>query len=85
MNFIGPDVATICTGMAAYGSGNPCAGKRGKRISLKHMSNDSPTLGGAGGKVSDVMITVEEIKKSHRTHTIISDHSGSLSKRFTKT
>ena len=34
-------------------------------------------LGGAGGKVSDVMITVEEIKKiKTELYTIISDHSG---------
>ena len=79
MNFIGPDIATICTGMAAsMGAVILCAGKRGKRTGLKHsrVMIHQP-LGGAGGKVSDVMITVEEIKKiKTELYTIISDHSG---------
>ena len=61
MQFIGPDVSTICTGMAAsMGAVLMCAGVKGKRTALKHsrIMMHQPS-GGIGGQASDIMITVD--------------------------
>ncbi len=58
MQIIEPDVATICTGMAAsMGSVLLCAGAPGKRSALKHsrVMIHQP-LGGARGQASDSII-----------------------------
>src|SRR6201985_1094736 len=58
MHFIGPDVATICTGMAlSMGSVLLCAGAAGKRAALKHsrIMLHQPS-GGAQGMASDIEI-----------------------------
>jgi ATP-dependent Clp protease protease subunit len=79
MQFIEPDVATICTGMAAsMGAVLLCAGAAGKRTALKHsrVMIHQP-LGGAQGQATDMEITVKEIQKLKKElYTIISDHSG---------
>lgn len=79
MQFIKPDVATICTGMAAsMGAVLLCAGQAGKRTALKHsrVMIHQP-LGGAQGQASDIEITAREILKlKEELYTIISDHSG---------
>ena len=79
MQFIKPDVATICTGMAAsMGAVLMCAGKKGKRSALPHsrVMIHQP-LGGAQGQASDMEITVREIQKLKKElYTIIADHSG---------
>lgn len=79
MQFIKPDVATICTGMAAsMGAVLLCAGAAGKRTALKHsrVMIHQP-LGGAQGQASDIEITAREIQKLKKElYTIISDHSG---------
>ena len=79
MQYIAPDVATICTGMAAsMGAVLLCAGAEGKRTALKHsrVMIHQP-LGGAQGQASDMEITVKEIKKlKTELYEIISDHSG---------
>lgn len=79
MQFIKPDVATICTGMAAsMGAVLLCAGQAGKRTALKHsrVMIHQP-LGGAQGQASDIEITAREILKLKKElYTIISDHSG---------
>lgn len=79
MQYINPDVATICTGMAAsMGAVLLCAGTQGKRTGLKHsrVMIHQP-LGGAGGKASDVEITINEIRKLKKElYDIISFHSG---------
>ncbi len=79
MQYIGPDVATICTGMAAsMGAVLLCAGADGKRTGLKHsrVMIHQP-LGGAQGQASDIEITAREIQKLKKElYTIISDHSG---------
>lgn len=79
MQFIKPDVATICTGMAAsMGAVLLCAGQAGKRTALKHsrVMIHQP-LGGAQGQASDIEITAREIiKLKKELYTIISDHSG---------
>ena len=79
MQYIAPDVATICTGMAAsMGAVLLCAGAEGKRTALKHsrVMIHQP-LGGAQGQASDMEITVNEIKKLKKElYDIISSHSG---------
>ena len=65
MQFISPDIATICTGMAAsMGSLLMAAGARGKRTALKHsrIMMHQPSAG-AGGQASDIEITVNEVRK----------------------
>lgn len=79
MQHISPDVATICTGMAAsMGAVLLCAGKEGKRTSLRHsrIMIHQP-LGGAEGQATDIEIKAQEILKSKKEiATIISEHSG---------
>ena len=79
MQYIEPDVATICTGMAAsMGAVLLCAGAAGKRTALKHsrVMIHQP-LGGAQGQASDMEITLKEIMKlKEELYTIIADHSG---------
>ncbi|MGY6649152.1 ATP-dependent Clp endopeptidase proteolytic subunit ClpP [Wenyingzhuangia sp. IMCC45574] len=79
MQFIKPDVATICTGMAAsMGAVLMCAGAAGKRSALPHsrVMIHQP-LGGAQGQATDMEITVREINKlKEELYTIISNHSG---------
>ena len=79
MQYINPDVVTICTGMAAsMGAVLLCAGTAGKRTALKHsrVMIHQP-LGGARGEASDIEITAREIQKLKKElYTIISDHSG---------
>lgn len=64
MNFIGNDVSTICTGMAAsMGAVILSAGEKGKRGALPHsrVMIHQP-LGGARGQASDILIEAEQIK-----------------------
>ena len=79
MQFIGSDVSTICTGMAAsMASVLLVAGTKGKRYALKHsrVMIHQP-LGGAQGQASDIEITAREILKIKKElYTIISEHSG---------
>ncbi|HAI84216.1 MAG TPA: ATP-dependent Clp protease proteolytic subunit, partial [Chitinophagaceae bacterium] len=65
MQFIGPDVSTICTGMAAsMGAVLLGAGVKGKRTALKHarIMIHQPS-GAIGGQASDIQVTAREIKK----------------------
>ncbi len=79
MQYISPDVSTICTGMAAsMGAVLLCAGAKGKRTALKHsrVMIHQP-LGGAQGQASDIEITANEIKKlKNELYEIIANHSG---------
>ncbi|MBR5176939.1 MAG: ATP-dependent Clp endopeptidase proteolytic subunit ClpP [Bacteroidales bacterium] len=79
MQLVEPDVATICTGMAAsMGSVLLCAGAKGKRSCLPHsrVLIHQP-LGGAQGQASDIMIAAKEIEKTRKElYEIISQHSG---------
>ena len=79
MQYIKPDVATICTGMAAsMGAVLLCAGAAGKRTALKHsrVMIHQP-LGGAQGQASDIEITAREIQKLKKElYDIIAHHSG---------
>ena len=79
MQIIAPDVATICTGMAAsMGAVLMCAGEKGKRTALKHsrVMIHQP-MGGAQGQASDIAITYKEIEKLKKElYEIMAEHSG---------
>jgi len=79
MQYIAPDVATICTGMAAsMGAVLLCAGAAKKRTALKHarIMIHQP-MGGAQGQASDIEITAREIQKLKKElYDIIALHSG---------
>ena len=79
MQLVEPDVATICTGMAAsMGSVLLVAGEKGKRSCLPHsrVLIHQP-LGGAQGQASDIMIAAKEIEKTRtELFRIIAEHSG---------
>ena len=79
MQLIKPDVATICTGMAAsMGAVLLCAGQKGKRSGLTHsrVMIHQP-LGGAQGQASDIEITTREILSlKEELYKIISKHTG---------
>ncbi|MDW8383882.1 MAG: ATP-dependent Clp protease proteolytic subunit [Flammeovirgaceae bacterium] len=78
MQYISPDVATICTGLAAsMGAVLLCAGTPGKRTALPHsrVMIHQP-LGGAQGQASDIEITAREVMKLKKElYEIISKHS----------
>ena len=78
MQFIGSDVATICTGMAAsMAAVLLVSGKEGKRSALPHsrVMIHQP-LGGVQGQASDIEIEAREIQKFKKElYTIISTHS----------
>lgn len=79
MQYVNPDVATICTGMAAsMAAVLLCAGEKGKRSCLSHsrVMVHQP-LGGAQGQATDIEITAREIVKlKDELYQIIADHSG---------
>ena len=81
MQFVQPDIAMICTGMAAsMGAVLLCAGTKGKRSALKHsrVMIHQP-MGGveAGTQASDIEITAREIQKLKKElYEIIASHSG---------
>jgi len=78
MQYIKPDVATICTGIAAsMGAIILCAGKEGKRTALRHsrVLIHQP-MGGVQGQASDIEITAREIQKLKKElYQIIASHS----------
>ena len=79
MQLVQPDVATVCTGMAAsMGSVLLCAGEKGKRSALPHsrVLIHQP-LGGAQGQATEILIAAKEIEKTRtELFRIIADHSG---------
>lgn len=79
MQYINPNVATICTGMAAsMAAVLLCAGQKGKRTGLPHsrVMIHQP-MGGAGGMASDIQITVNEMNRLKKElYEIIAHHSG---------
>ncbi|MBR3939969.1 MAG: ATP-dependent Clp endopeptidase proteolytic subunit ClpP [Bacteroidales bacterium] len=79
MQYINPDIATICTGLAAsMASVLLCAGTQGKRTALPHsrVLIHQP-LGGVEGQASDIEITAREIGKLKKElYDIIAHHSG---------
>jgi ATP-dependent Clp protease protease subunit len=79
MQFVTPDVATICTGIAAsMGAVLMLAGVAGKRSALKHsrIMLHQPSAG-AGGQASDIEITVNEVRKiKQELYEVIASHTG---------
>ena len=79
MQYIGSDVATICTGMAAsMAAVLLVAGEKGKRSALPHsrVMIHQP-MGGMQGQASDILIAAQEIEKIRKElYTIISEHTG---------
>ena len=79
MQYIKPDVATICTGCAAsMAAVLLCSGEKGKRSGLTHsrVMIHQP-LGGAQGQASDIEITAREIGKLKKElYEIIASHTG---------
>lgn len=87
MQYINPEISTICTGMAAsMGAVLLTAGAKGKRSALKHsrVMIHQP-MGGAQGQASDIEITAREIQKLKKElYDIISHHSGKTYKQVEK-
>ena len=79
MNFIKPDVSTLCTGMAAsMGSFLLAAGAKGKRVALPNASimMHQPS-GGARGMAADIEISAREILKTReQLNKIYADRTG---------
>ncbi len=79
MQLVQPDVATVCTGMAAsMGSVLLCAGAKGKRSALPHsrVLIHQP-LGGAQGQATEILIAAKEIEKTRtELFEIIARHCG---------
>lgn len=84
MQYIKPEVSTICTGLAAsMAAVLLCAGAKGKRFALPHsrIMIHQP-LGGAEGQASDIEITAKEIGKlKNELYEIISKHTGQTVKK----
>jgi ATP-dependent Clp protease, protease subunit len=78
MQYVTPDVTTICIGMAAsMGSVLLAAGAHGKRAALKHarIMMHQPS-GAIGGQATDIEITVKEIRKLKKElYEIVCHHS----------
>ena len=87
MQLIKPNVATICTGMAAsMGAVLLCAGEKGKRSGLTHsrVMIHQP-VGGAHGQASDIENTAKEILSlKEELYNIISKHTGQDYKKVYK-
>ncbi len=79
MQFVKPDVVTICIGMAASGGAMLLlAGQKGKRYALPHarVMIHQP-LGGAQGQASDIEIQAREMMKMKELiNTLIVKHTG---------
>jgi ATP-dependent Clp protease protease subunit len=79
MNFIKPDVSTLCTGMAAsMGAFLLAAGKKGKRVALPNSKiMIHQVLGGAQGQATDIEIHAKDILKTKAVmNRILADKTG---------
>ncbi len=79
MQYLKPDISTICTGMAAsMAAVLLCAGAKGKRFALTHsrVMIHQP-MGGTQGQASDIDIEAPEYQKiTQALNQLISDHTG---------
>jgi ATP-dependent Clp protease protease subunit len=79
MQYVTPDVSTICIGVAAsMAAVLTCAGTERKRTALKHsrIMMHQPSAG-AGGQASDIEITVAQVRKlKQELYEVVSLHSG---------
>jgi ATP-dependent Clp protease protease subunit len=87
MQFIKPDVSTLCTGMAAsMGAFLLAAGAKGKRYSLPNsrIMIHQPS-GGSQGMASDIEIQAKEILYlRHRLNTIMAERTGQSVEQIAK-
>lgn len=87
MQFIKPDVSTICVGMAAsMGAFLLCAGAKGKRFALPNSEvMIHQPLGGAEGQASDIQIRANRIiKLREKLNGIMAERSGNTIERLDK-
>ncbi len=87
MQFIKPDVSTICIGMAAsMGAFLLAAGQKGKRYALPNSEvMIHQPLGGAEGQASDIEIRAKRILKLRdKLNTILAERTGQTLKRIEK-
>lgn len=86
MQYIKPDVSTICVGLAAsMGSVLLAAGAKDKRAGLPNsrIMIHQPWMGGVQGQASDIEIHAREIVKMKQTlYKILADHTGQTPKRI---
>ena len=79
MQFVGPDVGTICMGLgASMGQFLLCAGAKGKRFALPHarILMHQP-LGGIQGQASDIAIQAEQMAYTKKLMAErIAEHTG---------
>ena len=87
MQFIKPDVSTLCIGQAAsMGAFLLCAGTKGKRFALPNsrVMIHQP-LGGFQGQASDIAIHAREILSiKDKLNRIMADHTGQALERIEK-
>ncbi|MES2077277.1 MAG: ATP-dependent Clp endopeptidase proteolytic subunit ClpP [Pseudomonadota bacterium] len=87
MQFIKPDVSTLCTGMAAsMGAFLLAAGAKGKRFSLPNsrIMIHQPS-GGSQGQASDIEIQAKEILYlRHRLNSILAERTGQTVEQIAK-
>lgn len=80
MQFIKPDVATYCMGLAASAAAVLLAGgAKGKRFSLPHarIMVHQPHVSGVGGQATDIEIHAKEILKTREEiNEILAFHTG---------
>jgi ATP-dependent Clp protease, protease subunit len=87
MQYIRPDVSTVCIGIAAsMGAILLTAGAKGKRYALPHSEvMIHQPLGGVEGQASDIQIHAQHIiKTKHRLNSILAKHSGMTMKNVEK-
>lgn len=87
MNFIKPDVSTLCLGQAAsMGAFLLSAGAKGKRFALPNsrVMIHQPS-GGAGGQTSDIAIAAREILRWRQTlNEVLAKHTGKTPEQVSK-
>jgi len=80
MQYVRPDVSTLCMGIgASMGAVLLAAGEAGKRVCLPHsrIMIHQPWMGGVQGPASDIHIQAQEILKSReRLNSILAQHTG---------
>lgn len=79
MQYVSPDISTMCVGMAAsMAAVLMCAGTKGKRAALKHtrfMLHQAS--GGIGGQATDIEIMAKEIQELQNSlYEVIATHTG---------
>lgn len=88
MNFIKPDVATLCLGQAAsMGAFLLSSGAKGKRFALPNsrIMIHQPLLGGLSGQASDIEIHAKELLRiKQKLNKILSENTGKQLKDLEK-